>query len=238
MQSSTVPLASVFLQPSQHSNAPARTVAEEFTSRSGWHRTLVYTAVICGGSILVLFPAWLPRGSSSVAVEDGAVELLQLALLSTSAAFLLAASSHAGRFLPTYRAMSFTTMAAAVGEFEDVLHTLIPSPWSSWMFLPFVIVALYYFLRYKRETLRFVGLAARHPASGFIAAGLIIIYVFSRFFGSSNFWEASLEADFDPELPRICRGYLELLACYFILVGVIGFCLPVSRRNNGSGEDS
>ena len=212
-------------------------MAEEFTSRSSWHRTLVYTAVICGGSILVLFPAWLPRGSS-VAMEDGAVELLQLALLSTSAAFLLAASSHAGRFQPTYRGMSFTTMAAAIGEFEDVLHTLMPSPWSSWVFMPFALIALYYFLRYKRESLRFVGLASRHPASGFIAAGLIIIYVFSRFFGSRGFWEATLEAEFPPELPRICRSYLELLACYFILVGVIGFCLPLSRRGNGASTES
>jgi len=53
-----------------------------------------------------------------VAVEDSAVELLQLALLSASAAFLIAASSHAGRFKPTYRAMACGTMAAAVGEFD------------------------------------------------------------------------------------------------------------------------
>lgn len=211
-------------------------MAEEFTPRSSWHRTLVYTAVICLGSVVVLFPAWLPRGSA-VAGEEGAVELLQLALLSTSAAFLLAASGHAGRFRPTYLAMSFITLAAAIAEFEDVLHTLIPSPLASWMFLPFALVALYYGMRYKRETLRFMGLASRHPASGFIAAGLIIIYVFSRFFGSRGFWEATLEADFDPRLPRICRGYLELLACYFILVGVIGFCLPVSRRDAGGAPE-
>ena len=218
--------------PGRAHTLPPTTLAEEFTSRSGWHRTLLYTAAICGGSILVLFPAWLPRGTE-VALEDGAVELLQLALLSASAAFLLAASSHAGRFKPTYRAMSLTTMAAAVGEFENVLQTLIPSPWSKWMFLPFLVVALYYVLRYKRESLRFVGLASRHPASGFIAAGLIIIYVFSRFFGSRHFWEATLESDFHPDLPDICRGYLELLACYFILVGIIGFCLPLSRRSQG-----
>ena len=202
---------------------------EEYTTHISWHRTLGFSAVICLGSILVLFPAWLPR-STSVAAEDGAVELLQLALLSTSAAFLLAASSHAGRFKPIYRAMSLCAMAAAVAEFEDGLNTLISSRLSSWLFLPFLVMALYYFLRYKRETLRFTALASRHPASGFIAAGLIIIYVFSRFFGSSAFWDATLEADFDPELPRICRSYLELLACYFIAVGTIGFCLPVSRR--------
>jgi hypothetical protein len=182
------------------------------------------------GSLLVLFPAWLPRGEN-VAVEDSAVELLQLALLSGASAFLLAASGHAGRFKPTYRAMSFAAMAAAVGELEGVLDSFVPHGWSNFLVVPFLVVTLYYLVRYKRETLRFAALASRHPASGFIGAGLIIIYVFSRFFGSRRFWEATLESNFDPDIPGICRGYLELLACYLILVGVIGFCLPVQRRN-------
>jgi hypothetical protein len=204
-------------------------LADDITAPSSWHRTLIIAIFISLGSILVLFPAWLPRGEK-VAVEDSAVELLQLALLSASAAFLVAASSHAGRFKPTYRAMACGTMAAAVGEFEEVLRNFMSKEWSNLLPVPFLVVALYYLVRYKRETLRFAGLASRHPASGFIAAGLIIIYVFSRFFGSRQFWKATLESNFDPELPSICRGYLELLACYFILVGVIGFCLPVSRR--------
>jgi hypothetical protein len=208
-------------------------LADEITAPSSWHRTLLIAAFISLGSVLVLFPAWLPRGET-VALENSAVELLQLALLATSAAFLMAASSHAGRFRPTYKGMSFATMAAAVAEFEDVLQHFIPSGWSKLVFAPFALVSIYYFVRYKRETLRFAGLASRHPASGFIGAALIIIYVFSRFFGSRRFWRATLEDNFDPELPDICAGYLELLACYFILVGVIGFCLPVSRRSGGS----
>lgn len=226
-----LPLPSIASRELKRYKGPSSPLADDFTTPSSWHRTLLIAVFISLGSVLVLFPAWLPRGQS-VAVEDGAVELMQLALLATSAAFLLAASSHAGRFKPTYRAMSCATMAAAVAEFEDVLHLLIPEPWSGLLFVPFLVVTLYYLLRYKRESLRFAGLASRHPASGFIAAGLIIIYVFSRFFGSQSFWQATLESEFDPELPRICRGYLELLACYFIMVGVVGFCLPVSRRTN------
>ena len=207
-------------------------LADDLTAPPSWHRTLLITALISLGSILILFPAWLPRGED-VGLEGSAVELLQLALLATSAAFLLAASSHAGRFKPTYRAMSCATMAAAVGEFEGVLENVIPPQLSRLLVFPFLIVALYYLVRYKRETLRFAGLASRHPASGFIAAALILIYVFSRFFGSAAFWSATLgTADFDPEIPRICRGYLELVSCYFILVGVIGFCLPIRRRES------
>ena len=208
-------------------------MSDQTTAPPSWHRTLLHAALISLGSVLVLFPAWLPRGET-VALENGAVELLQLALLAASAAFLMAASSHAGRFQPTYKGMSFATMAAAVAEFEDVLHHFIPSGWSKLAFVPFALVSIYYFVRYKRETLRSAGLASRHPASGFIGAALIIIYVFSRFFGSRRFWRATLEDDFPRDLPDICSGYLELLACYFILVGIVGFCLPLSRRSGGS----
>ncbi|NNM30146.1 MAG: hypothetical protein HKO57_11545 [Akkermansiaceae bacterium] len=182
------------------------------------------------GSVLVLFPAWLPRGPSSLAVEDGAVELLQVVLLSASAAFLLAGAAHAGRFRPIYQGLSFAVIAAAVAELENGLAVILPGKTSGWVFLPFVLVAAWKFARHRRETLRFIGFAARHPSSGFIAAALIIIYVFGHFFGSRAFWQATLESDFPPDLPRICRGYLELLSCYFIFVGVIGFCIPVTRR--------
>ena len=214
-----------------HGLHPSGNLADESTSSSGWHRTFGMAVLISLGSILVLFPAWLPR-NPALPVEDGAVELLQLAMLSMSAAFLLATASHAGRFRPIYLGMSAAAMAAAVAEFEDALGAIFPSHLTKWLFLPFLVVAAWFFATNRRETLRFTALAARHPASGFIAAALILIYVFSRFFGSKAFWSATLEAEFDPDLPRICRGYLELVSCYFIFVGVIGFCLPVRRRES------
>ena len=212
-------------------------LADDTTSSSGWARTLGLAALISLGSVLVLFPAWLPRGASTLAMEDGAVELLQVVLLSASAAILLAASSHAGRFGPIYQGMSFAVIAAAVGELENALAGLLPGKTSHWVFLPFVLVAAWKFLRHRRESLRFIGLAARHPSSGVIAAALSLIYVFGRFFGSRAFWQATLESDnFPADLPRICRGYLELLSCYFIFVGVVGFCLPVTRRPGASSS--
>lgn len=165
-------------------------------------------------------------------VEDGAVELLQLALLATSAAFLLAASSHVGRFQPIYLGMSSAIMAAAVAEFSGALRAIFPEIIADWIFLPFILLALWFFASNRREALRFTSFASRHPSSGFIAAALILIYVFSRIFGSTAFWAATLESDFNPNIPKICRGYLELLSCYFIFVGVIGFCLPLKRRDS------
>lgn len=198
------------------------------TDRPHWLGTLANTALVGLGSVLILFPAWLPRASASgLDLENSAVEILQLALLLLSTAILLAASAHAGRFRPIYQALALGCLAATIGE----------APWISY-FLPFkedlLLIPILggmtlLFIKNRRETLRFIGLSARHPASGFIAAAIIIIYVFANFFGSNAFWEASLEGHVPSGLPKICSAYLELLACYFIFVGVVGFTLPLRR---------
>lgn len=206
---------------------PLRLLAQE-RDRPNWFGTTINSLLVAAGSILVLFPAWLPRASTTgVDLENSAVEILQLALLLLSMAILLAAAPHAGRFKPIYRALALGCLAATIGEapwLEDILRV---NP--DFLLIPVFITIAFLFIKNPRETLRFVGLSARHPASGFIAAALIIIYVFAKFFGSRAFWEASLEGDVPPNLPRICSAYLELLACYFIFIGVVGFTLPLRR---------
>ncbi|MDQ8192081.1 hypothetical protein [Roseibacillus persicicus] len=196
--------------------------------RPNWLGTLASSALVGLGSVLVLFPAWLPRASASgLDLENSAVELLQLALLLVSMAILLAAAAHAGRFRPIYQALGLGCLAATIGE-VPWLDDFLPFD-KDWLLVPTLGAIGYLFIKNPRETLRFIGLSARHPASGFIAAALILIYVFANFIGSRAFWEASLEGEVPPGLPQICSAYLELLACYFIFVGVIGFTLPLRR---------
>lgn len=197
--------------------------------RPSWFGTVISTALVGLGSILVLFPAWLPRASASgLDLENSAVEILQLALLLLSMAILLAAAGHAGRFRPVYQALSLGCLAATIGEAPWLEDFLPFSP--DWLLVPTLAAITILLVKNPRETLRFVALSARHPASGFIAAAIIIIYVFAKFFGSRTFWEASLEgADIPEGLPKICSAYLELLACYFIFVGVVGFTLPLRK---------
>ncbi len=196
--------------------------------RPSWFGTVVNTALVGLGSVLVLFPAWLPRASpSGLDLENSAVEILQLALLLVSLAILLAASSHAGKLRPIYQALSLGCLAAAIGE-APWIGDFIPFK-EDLLLIPVLGGMTWLFVKNSRETLRFVALSARHPASGFIAAAVIIIYVFADSFGSTRFWEASLEGEVPPGLPQICSAYLELLACYFIFVGVIGFTLPLRK---------
>ncbi|MBK1834813.1 hypothetical protein [Roseibacillus ishigakijimensis] len=196
--------------------------------KPNWVGTLASSALVGLGSVLVLFPAWLPSTSpSGVDLENSAVEILQLALLTVSVAILWAASAHAGRFRPIYQGLALGCLAAAIGE-APWLGDFLPFD-EDWLLVPTLGGMAWLFMKNTRESLRFIGLSARHPASGFIAAAIIIIYVFADFFGSSAFWEASLESEVPPGLPKICSAYLELLACYFIFVGVVGFTLPLRR---------
>ena len=196
--------------------------------KPNWLGTLINAALVALGSILVLFPAWLPRASvRGVDLENSAVELLQIALLLLSMAILLAASAHAGRFKPIYQALALGALAAAIGE-ASWMSSLIGFS-KDWLLIPTMVPIALLLSKNSREGLRFIGLCSRNPASGFIAVAIILSYVFAEFFGSRTFWEASLEGEVPANLPEICSSYLELLACYFILVGVIGFTLPLKK---------
>ena len=60
----------------------------------------------------------------------------------------------------------------------------------------------------------------------------------ARVFASEAFWSAPLDGQHHPDTPKVCAAYLELLACYFVLLGAIGFCLPLTRRGHPPATDS
>lgn len=194
-----------------------------------WLRTVVIALLMGLGAVLILFPAWLPD-KPSLPGEDSAVELLQSALLAFSAALLFATAPHAGPYRAVYRSLGFLTLAALIAEIGDPIDNIIaPLRHEFFVVALFIWIALT-LLRRRRETLHFIGFASRHPASGFVIAALILVYAFSRVFGSNAFWSATLDGRQHPDTARVCRAYLELLACYFVLLGAIGFCLPLTRR--------
>ena len=194
-----------------------------------WLRTILMVLAMGFGAVLILFPAWIPD-KKSVPIEASVVETLQSALLAFSAALLFATAPHAGPFRAVYRSLGFLSVAFLIAEIGGAIDDNIHPLRHEFLMVPILIWTGLTLLRHRRETLHFIGFASRHPASGFIIAALILNYTFSRVFGSKAFWQASLGQQYDPDIPLTCRGYLELLACYFILLGTIGYCLPLIRR--------
>jgi len=197
---------------------------------STWSRTLVRLTLICGGAVAILLPAWLPnRGSAPI--ERGTVELLQASLLAASSAIMLGASSHASYNRPVCRVAAIVLFAAFIAEIEDFLSGILGIKFPEvWVLGVILLVALVTSLRHRRVMVHFISTLGNHAGSGFIGAALLIIYVFNKVVGSSKFWKATLGTAFSPEIPKICKSYLELLGCYLIFIGVLGLSITLARR--------
>lgn len=191
---------------------------------------MLKAALICCGAVAILLPAWLPnRGTSPI--ERGTVELLQASLLAISAAVMLGASSHAGYNRPVCRVIAIILLAAFISEIEDFLSGIMGLKFPDvWVIGAILLVALVTALRHRRVMIHFISTLGHHAGSGFIGGALLIIYVFNRVIGSSKFWKATLGTAFSPEIPKVCRSYLELLGCYLVFVGVLGLSITLARR--------
>lgn len=199
-----------------------------------WPRTLLRVVLICAGSVAILLPAWLPN-RPTVPIERGTVELLQALLLLASATVMLGAAPHAAESRPVCRVMAMGLIAAFVGEIEDFVSDILGRKFPEGVVIGVILlVALITVLRHRRVMVRFAAELGNHAGAGFIAAALLIIYVFNRVIGSAAFWEASLGPAFSPSIPRICKSYLELLACYLIFIGTLGLSITLARRREAS----
>lgn len=197
-----------------------------------WSRTLLRVLMICAGCVAILLPAWLPN-RPSVPIGHGTVELLQAFLLAAAAAVMLGAAPHAKAYRPVCRFIALGLIAAFVGEIEDFVSEILDWPFpEAWVIAVILLVALGTALKHRRVMVHFVATLGQHAGSGLIAAALLIIYIFNRVIGGAAFWKASLGDAFSPDIPKICKSYLELLACYLIFIGALGLSLTLARRRD------
>lgn len=209
-------------------------IAPKPRRKPSWPRTLVRVLLICGGSVAILLPAWLPN-RPSVPIERGTVELLQAILLAAAAAVMFGASAHAGAYRPVCRILGMGLVAGFVGEIEDFVSGILGWKFhEAWVVAGILLVALITTLRHRRVVVYFFAQLGNHAGSGLIGAALLILYVFNRVIGGTIFWQASLGPAFSPLIPKICKSYLELLACYLLFIGTLGLSITLARRDEPS----
>ncbi len=199
-----------------------------------WKHRLLTTFLVVLGSIGILFPAWLPD-HPRLPTEESAVEGLQVALLLLAGAFWFGASKPAGKTGPFYQIMGIAALAGAFGEGDAIFEetTKIPVDYI------FGILALYtmvIFLKHRKAFGPFVHEMTSHPAAGFIASAFMMIYVMGRFLGTPLLWKATLGDAFHQDIPDTVQGYLELLACYLLLIGTLNMCLA-TRQDDPTAHD-
>lgn len=201
-----------------------------FQRKPSWSRTLVRVTLICLGCVVILLPAWLPN-RSSVPIKSGTIEFLQACLLAASAAVILGASPHAGRNRAVCRVIALLLIAAFVGEMEDFISGILRWKFpEAWVVGAILLAALVTAIRHRGPMLHFVSTLGNHAGAGLIGSALLILYVFNKLFGSSKFWRASLGPAFSPEVPQICKSYLELFGCYLVFIGIVGLSITLARR--------
>lgn len=197
-------------------------------------RTLTRVLLVCAGSVAILLPAWLPN-RPQVPIERGTVELLQAGLLAAASVVMFGASSHAGYYRSVCRVLGLGFLAAFVGEIEDFVSGILKWKFpEAWVIAVILLVALIIALRHRMPMLHFFATLGNHAGSGLIGGALLIIYVFNRVIGSPVFWKATLGPAFSPTIPKTCKSYLELLACYFIFIGALGLSITLARRKEAS----
>ena len=196
----------------------------------GWKTTLLRGLLICAGSVTILLPAWLPNRPGAP-LERGTVELMQAGLLAAATVVMAGAMAHSGPRRAVCRVLAFGLAAALVGELEDFISGIMKWPFPDvWVIGVLLGAALITIIRHRWVMLRFFETMGHHAGAGLIAAALLIIYVFNRVIGAPQFLEAVLGDSFSPEIPRICKSYLELLASYFVFVGSLGIAITLGRR--------
>lgn len=199
-----------------------------------WRRVVLNALLVSGGSVAILLPAWLPNRPDEP-MERGTVEFLQAGLLAGAAAVLLGAAGHAAHYRPVCRVLAMGFIAAFVGEIEDFISEILGRKFpEGWFIGGILAVALITALRHRKVMIHFVSVVGNHAASGLIASALLILYVFNRVVGGARFWQATLGDAFSPAIPKICRSYLELLACYLIFIGALGYSITLARRREPS----
>jgi len=195
-----------------------------------WKKTILRAVLVCAGTVTILLPAWLPN-KPGAPLERGTVELLQAGLLAGATAVMIGALAHSGHRRAVCRVLAFGLAAALVGELEDFISGILKWPFpEGWVIGALLLAALITAIRHNRVMIRFFGTMGHHAGAGFIAAALLILYVFNRVVGAPLFWEVSLGDAYSPEVPKICKSYFELLACYFVFVGTIGLAITLGRR--------
>jgi hypothetical protein len=197
---------------------------------SSWSNTLVKTTLICGGCVAILLPAWIPDRNSAQ-LSRGTVELLQALLLAAAVAVMLGSSPHAGHNRPVCRVLALGLLVAFVGEIDDFVTDILGRHFpEAWIVAVLLVIAIISIVRHRKIMLHFFSTLGNHAGSGLIGSALLILYVFNHVIGSSKFWRLTLGSAYSPEVPRICKSYLELLACYLIFIGALGLSITLARR--------
>jgi hypothetical protein len=183
-------------------------------------RLIVYSVCMVVVVLVVTAEGYL-RGPAAEYSEHSILEYSQTVLLLITAALFYTAARCSDHWRVLCIGFTFAALIAAVREQDTFLDRWLFD--GAWQCLVFgLVVGLAVYLKRRGRGLgRELNTFVETRAAGLLAAGFLIVFVFSRLFGKQTFWKAVMGEGYQRVVKNIVEEGVELLG-YSLLTMAAG----------------
>ena len=152
--------------------------------------------------------------------ENGLIEWMQVLFLLVSIVVLWRAAGLAKDRREVLFAMICLLIATIMREWDNILdETLGRHVWKVFSGI-FIVTASVPFFRHRRAFYISALHLTRQPSFGIMLTGGLIVLVFSRMFGSGDFWTELIDhREFARKAKKVAEECTELMGYFFIMIG-------------------
>jgi hypothetical protein len=182
-------------------------------------RVGLYALLLGCGTVLMHQGANWPYERSFYG-ENGLIEWMQVLFLLVSIAVLWRAASLAKDRRAVLFAMICLLAATIMREWDNILDETFGR--HVWKILSgtFIVAATIPFFLHRREFYISALHLTRQPSFGIMLTGGLIVLVFSRLFGSGDFWSELIDhREFARTAKKVAEECTELMGYFFIMTG-------------------
>jgi hypothetical protein len=182
-------------------------------------RVGLYALLLAGGTVFMHQGANWPHERSFYG-ENGLIEWMQVLFLVVSIAVLWRSSSLAKDRRTVLFSMICLLLATIMREWDKILDETFGR--HVWKVLSgfFIVAASVPFFRHRRPFYISALHLTRQPSFGIMLTGGLIVLIFSRLFGSGEFWTDLIDhRQFAREAKKVAEECTELMGYFFIMIG-------------------
>jgi len=175
------------------------------------------------------------QGTSALYGEHSLVEYLQTTFLVLVALLFGAAARASAEWRGWCTVLMFVAVTAAVREQDSFFdHNVFDGFWQL-LALAILVAMGGYWWRYPGSVVREAGEFMRSRPAGFLAAGFVTVFVYSRLIGMQAVWRSMLGDDYRRVVKNFFEETTELFGYSLLVVAAIETLLVVRARLREAG---
>lgn len=162
--------------------------------------------------------------------EISATEIIQEVLLFIMGFLYLFAGRRDRNLTPVSNLISVFFFIAFIREFNNFIEF--------WFYLVLPLLVLFFWLIYRdrRKIVKSLHYFIELPSSAYFVTGILVTFIFSRFFGRSGLWMEILGSNFNRAAKSAAEEGIELLGYTLLIIATLEL-LIVIRRKKPAGQD-